>query len=45
MEAEAEALGVEELSELPAKVDKDDVILAKRSKSTSFKPGDEIIKF
>ena len=45
LEAESEALAAEELSELRATVDKDDVVLAKRSKSTSFKPADEIVKF
>ena len=45
LEAESEALAAEELSELWTTVDKNDVILAKRSKSTSFKPANEIIKF
>ena len=35
----------EELTTLRATVDRDDVILDKRSKSTSFKPADEIVKF
>lgn len=42
---QSEALPSEELSELLAKVDKDDVILAKCSKSTYFKPSDEVVKF
>ena len=45
IEAESEALVAEELSELRATVDSDDVVLAKHSKSTSFKPADEIVKF
>ena len=35
----------EELTTLRFTVDRDDVILDKRSKSTSFKPADEIVKF
>ena len=35
----------EELTTLRSTVDKDDVILDKRPKSTSFKPADEIVKF
>ena len=35
----------EELTNLRSTVDKDDVILYKRPKSTSFKPADEIVKF
>ena len=35
----------EELTALHSTVDRDDVILDKRSKSTSFKPADEIVKF
>ena len=45
IKAQSEAVSSEELSELRAKVDKDDVILTKCSKSTSFKPGDEVVKF
>ena len=44
LEALSEAL-VAELTVLCSKVDRDDVILDKRSKSTSFKPADEIVKF
>ena len=39
-----EALATEELTLLRSTVDRDDVILDKRSKSTSFKPADEIVK-
>ena len=35
----------DELTALRSIVDRDDVILDKRSKSTSFKPADEIVKF
>ena len=45
IEALSEALAAEELTTLRSKVDKDDVILDKRLKSTSFKPADEIVKF
>ena len=45
LEALSEALAAEELTTLHARVDRDDVILDKRPKSTSFKPGDEIVKF
>ena len=45
LEALSEALAAEELITLRATVDRDDVILDKRSKSTSFKPADEIVKF
>ena len=45
LEALSEALAAEELTALRATVHRDDVILDKRSKSTSFKPADEIIKF
>ena len=45
LEALSEALSAEELTTLHSTVDKDDVILDKRSKSTSFKPADEIVKF
>ena len=45
LEALSEALVAEELTALRSTVDRDDMILDKRSKSTSFKPVDEIIKF
>ena len=45
LEALSEALSAEELTTLRSIVDRDDVILDKRSKSTSFKPADEIVKF
>ena len=45
LEALSEALVAEELTALRSTVDRDDVILDKRSKSTSFKPADEIVKF
>ena len=45
LEALSEALAAEELTALCFTVDRDDVILDKRPKSTSFKPADEIIKF
>ena len=45
LEALSEALAAEELTTLRSMVDRDDVILDKRSKSTSFKPADEIVKF
>ena len=45
LEALSKALAVEELTTLHSTVDKDDVILDKRPKSTSFKPADEIVKF
>ena len=45
LEALSEALGVEELTALRSTVNRDDVVLDKRSKSTSFKPADEIVKF
>ena len=45
LEALSEALVAEELTSLRSTVDRDDVILDKRSKSTSFKPADEIVKF
>ena len=45
LEALFEALSAEELTMLRSIVDKDDVILNKRSKSTSFKPTNEIVKF
>src|SRR4051812_24035468 len=45
LEALSEALAAEELTALQSTVSRDDVILDKRSKSTSFKPADEIVKF
>jgi hypothetical protein len=45
LEALSEALAAEELTALRSTVDKDDVILDKRPRSTSFKPADEIVKF
>ena len=45
LEALSEGLSAEELTTLRSTVDMDDVILDKRSKSTSFKPADEIVKF
>ena len=45
LEALSEALAAEELTTLHSTVDRDDVILDKRSKSTSFKPADKIVKF
>ena len=45
LEALSEALAAEELTVLRSTVDRDDVILNKRSKSTSFKSADEIVKF
>ena len=45
LEALSEALAAEELTTLHSIVDKDDVILDKRPKSTSFKPANEIVKF
>ena len=45
LEALSKALAAEELTTLRSIVDRDDVILDKRSKSTSFKPADEIVKF
>ena len=45
LEALSEALAAEELTTLRATMDRDDVILDKRPKSTSFKPADEIVKF
>ena len=40
LEALSEALAAEELTALRSTVNRDDVILDKRSKSTSFKPAD-----
>ena len=45
LEVLSEALAAEELTALCSTVDRDDVILDKRPKSTSFKPTDEIVKF
>ena len=45
LEALSEALAAKELTMLRATVDRDDVILDKRPKYTSFKPVDEIVKF
>ena len=45
LEALSEALAAKELTALCSMVDRDDVILDKRPKSTSFKPADEIVKF
>ena len=45
LEALSEALTAEELTALRSTVDRDDVILDKRPKSTSFKPAEEIVKF
>ena len=45
LEALSEALAAEELTALRSTVNWDDLILDKRSKSTSFKPADEITKF
>ena len=45
LEALSEALAAEELTMLRSMVNRDNVRLDKRSKSTSFKPADEIVKF
>lgn len=45
LEALPEALAAEELTALRSMMDRDDVILDKQPKSTSFKPADEIVKF
>ena len=45
LEALSEALAAEELTALRSTVNRDDVILDKRSKSTTFKPADKIVKF
>jgi hypothetical protein len=45
LETLAETFAAEELTALRAEVDRDDIILDKRSKPTSFKPADEITKF
>ena len=41
----SEALAAEELTALCSTVDRNDMILDKRSKTTSFKPAEEIVKF
>ena len=43
LKALSEALTAKELTALRSTVDRDDVILDKQSKSTSFKPADEIV--
>ena len=45
LEALSKALAAEELTVLRSTLDRDDVILDKRSKSIAFKPADEIVKF
>jgi len=45
LEALSEALAAEELTALRSMVYRDDIILDKCPKSTSFKPADEIVKF
>ena len=45
LEALSEALAAEELTALRSTVDRDNVILDKRPKSTSFKQADEIVEF
>ena len=45
LEALSEALTAEELTALRSTVDKDNMILDKRPKSTSFKLAEEIVKF
>ena len=45
LEALSEVLAAEELTALRSTVDRDDVILDKRPKSTSFKPAEEVVKF
>ena len=45
LKALSEALAAEELTALRSTMDRDDVILDKRPKSTSFKPAEEIVKF
>ena len=45
LEALSESLSAEELTALRSMMDRDDVILDKRPKSTSFKPIEEIVKF
>ena len=41
----SEGLAAEELTTLRTTVKRDDVVLNKRPKSTSFKPADDIVKF
>jgi hypothetical protein len=41
----SEAFTAEELTALRAEVDRDDIVLDKQPKSTSFKPADKIVKF
>ena len=45
IEALSEALKAEELTAVRSTMDRDDVILDKRPKSTSFKPTEETVKF
>ena len=45
LEALSEALAAEELTAMHSKVDRDDVILDKQPRSTSFKLADKIVKF
>ena len=45
LKALSKALAAKELTALRSMVNRDDVVLDKRSKSTSFKPADEIVKF
>ena len=45
LEALSEALTAKELTALRSMVDRDDVVLDKRPKSTSFKPAKEIVQF
>ena len=45
LEALSKALAAEELTALCSMVNRDDVVLDKRSNPTSFKPADEIVKF
>ena len=45
LESLSEAFAAEEITTLRSMVDKDDVILDKRPKSTSFKLVDEIVEF
>ena len=45
LESLSEAFAAEKLTTLRSTMDKDDVILDKRPKSTSFKPANEIVKF
>ena len=45
LEELSEPLMADKLTALRSKVDREDVILNKRPKSTSFKPAEEIVKF